>query len=97
MSADEKTINTFATRVRQLILEFGKLKQENAELYEMVDERDAQIKALQEKLSQAEHDYNSLKMAKMMTISDADMEATQKRVAKLIRDVDKCITLLSNQ
>ena len=89
MSADEKTINTFATRVRQLILEFGKLKQENAELYEMVDERDAQIKALQEKLSQAEHDYNSLKMAKMMTISDADMEATQKRVAKLIRDVNK--------
>ena len=77
MSADEKTINTFATRVRQLILEFGKLKQENAELYEMVDERDAQIKALQEKLSQAEHDYNSLKMAKMMTISDADMEATR--------------------
>lgn len=97
MSADEKTINTFATRVRQLILEFGKLKQENAELYEIVDERDAQIKALQEKLSQAEHDYNSLKMAKMMTISDADMEATQKRVAKLIRDVNKCITLLSNQ
>lgn len=97
MSADEKTINTFATRVRQLILEFGKLKQENAELYEMVDERDAQIKALQEKLSQAELDYNSLKMAKMMTISDADMEATQKRVAKLIRDVNKCITLLSNQ
>lgn len=97
MSADEKTINKFATRVRQLILEFGKLKQENAELYEMVDERDAQIKALQEKLSQAEHDYNSLKMAKMMTISDADMEATQKRVAKLIRDVNKCITLLSNQ
>lgn len=97
MSADEKTINTFATRVRQLILEFGKLKQENAELYEMVDERDAEIKALQEKLSQAEHDYNSLKMAKMMTISDADMEATQKRVAKLIRDVSKCITLLSNQ
>lgn len=97
MSADEKTINTFATRVRQLILEFGKLKLENAELYEMVDERDAQIKALQEKLSQAEHDYNSLKMAKMMTISDADMEATQKRVAKLIRDVNKCITLLSNQ
>jgi phage shock protein A len=97
MSADEKTINTFATRVRQLILEFGKLKQEKAELYEMVDERDAQIKALQEKLSQAEHDYNSLKMAKMMTISDADMEATQKRVAKLIRDVNKCIRLLSNQ
>ena len=81
MSADEKTINTFATRVRQMILEFGRVKQENSELYAMVDERDAKIKELQERLSQAERDYNSLKMAKMMTISDADMESTQKRIA----------------
>ena len=97
MSASEKTINTFATRVRQMILKFGDVKHENAELYAMVDERDAKIKELEEKLTQAKHDYDSLKMAKMMTISDSDMEATQKRIAKLIRDVNKCITLLSDQ
>ena len=97
MSASEKTINTFATRVRQMILKFEDIKHENAELYAMVDERDAKIKELQEKLTQAKHDYDSLKMAKMMTISDNDMEATQKRIAKLIRDVNKCITLLSDK
>ena len=97
MSASEKTINTFATRVRQMILKFEDVKHENAELYAMVDERDAEIKELEEKLTQAKHDYDSLKMAKMMTISDSDMEATQKRIAKLIRDVNKCITLLSDQ
>ena len=96
MSASEKTINTFATRVRQMILKFEDVKHENAELYAMVDERDAKIKELEEKLTQAKHDYDSLKMAKMMTISDSDMEATQKRIAKLIRDVNKCITLLSD-
>lgn len=94
MSANEKTINTFATRVRQMILKFDEVKQENAELYAMVDERDAKIKALEEKLAQAQNDYDSLKMAKMMTISDADIETTQKRITKLIRDVNKCITLL---
>ena len=97
MSASEKTINTFATRVRQMILKFEDVKHENAELYAMVDERDAKIKELEEKLTQAKHDYDSLKMAKMMTISDSDMKATQKRIAKLIRDVNKCITLLSDQ
>ena len=97
MSANEKIINTFATRVRQMILKFEDIKQENAELYSMVDERDAKIKELEQKLAQKEHDYNSLKMAKMMTISDTDMEATQKRVAKLIRDINKCITLLSDE
>ena len=97
MSASEKTINTFATRVRQMILKFEDIRHENAELYAMVDERDAKIKELEEELTQAKHDYDSLKMAKMMTISDSDMEATQKRIAKLIRDVNKCITLLSDQ
>ncbi len=97
MSASEKTINTFATRVRQMILKFEDIKHENAELYAMVDERDAKIKELQEKLTQAKHDYDSLKMAKMMTISDSDMETSQKRIAKLIRDVNKCITLLSDK
>ena len=97
MSASEKTINTFATRVRQMILKFEDIKHENAELYAMVDERDAKIKELEEKLTQAKHDYDSLKMAKMMTISDSDMEITQKRIAKLIRDVNKCITLLSDK
>ena len=97
MGANEKTINTFATRVRQMILKFEDLKHENAELYSMVDERDAKIKELEEKLTQAQHDYDSLKMAKMMTISDADLEITQKRIAKLIRDVNKCITLLSDK
>ena len=97
MSASEKTINTFATRVRQMILKFEDIKHENAELYAMVDERDAKIKELQEKLTQAKHDYDSLKMAKMMTISDSDMETTQKRIAELIRDVNKCITLLSDK
>ena len=97
MSASEKTINTFATRVRQMILKFEDIKHENAELYAMVDECDAKIKELQEKLTQAKHDYDSLKMAKMMTISDSDIETTQKRIAKLIRDVNKCITLLSDK
>lgn len=97
MSANEKIINTFATRVRQMLLKFDEIKQENAELYAMVDERDAKIKELEAKLAQSEHDYKSLQMAKMMTISDADMEATQKKVAKLIRDINKCITLLSDK
>ena len=97
MGASEKTINTFATRVRQMILKFEDVKRENEELYAMVEERDAKIKELEDKLTQAKHDYDSPKMAKMMTISDSDMENTQKRIAKLIRDVNKCITLLSDQ
>ena len=95
MNANEKILNTFATRVRQMILQYETLKKENDELYTLVDQREQEIKQLQEELSQAQADYNSLKMAKMLEVTDGDMETAQKRVAKLIRDVNKCITLLS--
>ena len=97
MNANEKILNTFATRVRQMILQYEALKKENDELYALVGQREQEIKQLQGELSQAEADYNSLKMAKMLEVTDGDMEAAQKRVAKLIRDVNKCITLLSEK
>lgn len=97
MDATEKIINTFATRVRGMILHYEELKKENEELYAMVDERDARISELEARLHQAQNDYNSLKMARMVEISDGDMESAKNRLAKLIRDVNKCITLLSDK
>lgn len=97
MDANEKTLTLFSTRIRQLILQYKDTRKENAELYAMVDERDARIKELEARLSQAQSDYNSLKMAKMIEITDGDLEGAQKRLAKLIRDVNKCITLLSEK
>ena len=97
MDANEKTLTAFTTRVRQMILQYSDLKKENSELYAMVDERDAPMKDLQEKLEQADREYQLLKMAKMLEVTDGDMESAQKRVAKLIRDVNKCITLLSDK
>ena len=97
MEANERLINTFATRVRQMLLQYKELKKENAELYTMVDEREEQIKMLNAKLAQAQNDYNSLKMAKMLEVTDGDVESAQKRLQRLIRDVNKCITLLSER
>ena len=97
MNANEKVLNTFATRVRQLILQYSSVKKENSELYAMVDERDQEILKLQKQLAQAQSDYQSLKLARMIEVSDGDLEVAQKRVAKLRREVNKCITLLSEK
>lgn len=66
-------------------------------MYELVDQREKEIGKLEAQLKQARTDYNSLKMAKMIEISDSDMENAQKRISKLIRDVNKCITLISEK
>lgn len=97
MDDTEKTITLFTTRMRQMILRYEETKKENSDLYVMVDERDARIKQLEAQLAQARNDYNSLKLARMIEVTDSDVENARKRISKLIRDVNKCITLLSEQ
>ena len=95
MSKAESNIKTFTTQVRRLILKFSELKQENAELYTMVDERDRLITELKKQLEEAEKKYDALMTAKMLSIADTDIENTRKKVNKLIRTVNQCVTLLS--
>ena len=97
MDSNEKVITQFETRVRQLILKFQELKKENQDLYAMVEKAEQDVKDLQAKLTQKDNDYNALKMAKMMTITDGDLDAAKARVQKLIREVNKCITLVSDE
>lgn len=96
MTQNEKVLATFQTRVRQMILRFQELKKENTDLYAMVEEGEERIKQLEAKLAQQERDYQSLKMARMMEITDGDLEGAKERVAKLIRDVNKCIDVLKD-
>lgn len=97
MTPNEKTIATFETRMRQLILRFQELKKENEELSAVIEKNAQDIKQLQERLEQGQNDYNSLKMAKMIEITDGDLDGAKERLSKLIRDVNKCIAILSDE
>ena len=97
MTANEKTIATFETRIRQMILRFQQLKKENQQLVEAVKKNEQALKDLQAKLDQQQSDYQSLKMAKMIEITDGDLSGAKERLSKLIRDVNKCIAILSDE
>jgi predicted nucleic acid-binding Zn-ribbon protein len=97
MTESEKSLATFQTRVRQLLLRFQELKKENSDLFSIVEKNEQDIKNLQAKIQQHERDYQSLKMAKMIEITDGDLQGAKDRLAKLIRDVNKCIAILSNE
>ena len=95
MAQREQALLTFQTRVRQLILQFQKLKQENEELYAELEADEERIKELEAKVASAERDYNALKMARMVQITDGDLEGAKDRMAHLIREINKCIAVLS--
>ena len=97
MTANEKALTAFETRIRQMILRFQELKKENKDLYDMVEKNEQDLKQLRQKLEQQQSDYNSLKMAKMIEITDGDLSGAKDRLSKLIRDVNKCIAILSDE
>ena len=96
MDPNEKTLTTFETRIRQMILRFQELKKENSALHVQLQKDEQEIQYLKSKLAQADSNYNSLKMAKMLEITDGDLEGAKARVSKMIREVNKCISLLSD-
>ena len=97
MTANEKNLATFETRLRQLLLRFQELKKENGEVYAMLEANKKTVKELQERINQQQADYDSLKMAKMIEITDGNLDGAKERLSKLIRDVNKCISILSDE
>ena len=97
MTQNEILFATFEARIQKLIRRFKDLKQENDELYAMVSKNEEDIKALQDIVSEKEKDLNALKMAKMLEITSGDLDVAKERLSKLIRDVNKCIALLTSE
>lgn len=93
-SEEEKTIRLLETRTRQLILKFAQLKEDNEELLEELVKKDSELEEVKKQNKLLQANYANLKMARMLEVSDNDIVEARQRVAKLVRDVDKCIALL---
>ena len=97
MNPSEKTLADFQTRVRQMILQFQELKKENSSLQALVEEQATEIEELKARVTQADNDYNALKMARMLEISDGNLDEAKERLSRMIRQVNKCIAILSDE
>lgn len=92
---ERQKLRLFETHVRQLIIKHKALEQEVKELKAMVDEQNEKIGTLALDNELWQKRYNDLKIAKMIDISSEESENAQKRIAKLIREIDKCIALIN--
>lgn len=97
MSNDNPTLTLLTLRVRQLILSLSEARQENERLQRELKECNERVRQLTEQIEQAGRDYDSLKTARLLAVADGDVEEAKKRLAHLIREVNKCITLVSGQ
>ncbi len=97
MAEENKILTLFTTRMRQLILQYKEVKDKNQELLNTLESKDREIAWLKKKLEQSQNDYNSLKMARLVEVTDGDIEQSKRRLSNLIREVNKCITMLGGK
>jgi len=90
-----KIIRNFEVRVRQVLFLYDKLREENAKLQLQLTEQKSRNDSLKEENTELQLRYDNLKVARMISVSRGDFNATKNRLSKLVREVDKCIALLN--
>ena len=98
MTSDEqKRIRSFEARVRQLLLQYQNLQEEINRLQATIDQKDNEIAKLNSQLKSIDENYQHLKMAKFIEISDGDIKSAKQRMTRLVREVNRCIGLLNSE
>ncbi len=91
----KKLLNDLEFRVRQVMYLCDTLREDNAQL---IDELDSIRKQLLQKEAQLEavtKKYDSLKVARTITAASVDVDIAKERLSGLVREVDRCISLLN--
>lgn len=96
MTPDEKKeMRLFETRVRQLILAYREVLARNESLEAELLAANGRLRDSEEALALERKKVEMLRTARILTITGDDQQEAKARVAKLIREVDKCISLLN--
>jgi len=90
-----KLVANFEARVRQLMFLCDELRQKNALLERSLSDERENSQSLEEEIKRLKIKYDSLKMARIISVRQDDFIGAKKRLSKLVREVDRCIALLN--
>lgn len=90
----EIALRNFEARVRQLMMAHQDERQKNADLQAQLEACQQQLAGAEQTIDGLKKDYDTLKTARMIEVSGDDVKESRAKIARLIREVDKCIALL---
>ena len=92
---DEIVIENFESKLNRLMDAYTQLAAENTALREQLDQQSVELDRVREQYAELAESYSNLKLAKIISVNDSEIGDTQRRLSKLVREVDKCIALLN--
>ena len=89
-------VTNLKTRIEKIISKYELALSENISLKEQlqkalveIEEKDDKIKSLEQKVEQIE-------LADAFSISAGDAKEAKKRIGKIVKEIDKCISMLND-
>lgn len=90
----KELITRLETRVRQLVMQQKEQQGELDKLRRQLEEKDDEILRLQIQNEELRQQYSRLKMAKYIDMADNDVKDMRGRLRTMVRDIDRCISML---
>lgn len=89
-----QTVDDIEFKIRQLIIELQRIKEENGRLStDLVKERQL-VDTLKSRITKLEDENKVLRIAQTLT-TGIDTTDTKNQIDQLVREIDKCISLLN--
>ncbi len=95
MSNITEVVNLVEDKLQKLLENYSFLKEENALLYTKITILENQVAKEKQLFNNIEKEYQTLKIAKTIEGSKEDRRETKLKINALIREVDLCISQLS--
>ena len=89
-------VNVVENQVVELLDRYKKLKEENSNLKQKLEQKQADLNNALLQIAKLQTDYNRLKLAKMYGWDEKSKRDANDLITRLVRDIDKCLGLLNS-
>ena len=87
-------IDALKERIQQLIAAYESERAERIRLESELDRSESQNTEYRKQITELERTIDNLKLADAFKAGNADNTEAKKKIDKLIKEIDKCITLM---
>jgi len=95
LSEHSKSVAALRYNIQQLISKYESEKRERESAFAEKDRVQRELMQAHKSILELQQKYDNLKLAQAATLTEEERKSTNKRLQRMMREIDKCIALLN--
>ena len=91
----EETVAALEQKVREMILICKSLQKKNSDLEEELKRKHSDLMRAHQDVLTYQKNYEQLRIAQGLATTEDEKKTAKQSITKLVREIDKCLTLLT--